>query len=383
MTSLSQRMKRRAGAVVAAIGLTAALAACGGGQNSAGGGGGGNGGGGTTTVRIALPTSVTSFANADIVVADQLGYFKDAGLSVKVSNLKSGSSVATGVVGKQFEVGGASIEPVINAFAGGGNIKVIGGYTDRLEVEMVTPAEIKSPADLRGQPLGIQEVGAFREVMTRMVLESAGMTPKDVQYVSVNANAYTSALIQGQIKSAILHPEQAIQAQEKDASLHSIVNLYDVEPNYFYGVYFVSGDWLKNNPKAAQGFTEAITRAHREMYNDKDKVVPIIAKATQFDEKTIAAAYDVYMKQVQAFPVNEGLEQNRLEYTVKRMEEMGTLSQGANPDLNAFIDRGPITAAVEKLGRQPERAAAPAGGSSAPAGGSSAPAAGGTAPSPN
>lgn len=356
--NLGRRRRRLVAALAAPVLI--ALAACGGGGGGGGGAGGtgGTGGsaaGGTTTLRIAMPTSTTSFANSDVAVADAMGYFDDVGLDVKISNLRSGSSVTTGVVGGQFEIGGASIEPVINAFAGGGEVKVIGSYTDRLEVEMVVPEEIKKVEDLKGKPVGIQEIGAFREVMTRMVLESAGMTASDVQYVSVNANAYIGALVQGQIDSAILHPEQALEASNQDASLHSLVNLYEVEPDYFYGVYFVDAGWLNENQQAAEGFAEAITRAHRTMYEDRKDVVPVIAKATGFDEKVIDGAWKVYMEDVQAYPKNVGLDKDRLQYTVERMKELGTLRGGQVPDVEKLVDRAPMEAAVKKLGEVQER----------------------------
>jgi len=352
--------RRRPLIATGVVPLLIALAACGGddggaGPGGGGGTGGGGGGGGTTTLRIAMPTSTTSFANSDVAVADAMGYFEEAGLEVEVSNLRSGSSVTTGVVGGEFEVGGSSIEPVINAFAGGGEIKVIGSYTDRLEVEMVVAEDVQSPEDLKGKQVGIQEVGAFREVMTRMVLEDAGLTAEDVQYISVNANAYIGALVQGQISSAILHPEQAIEAANQDDTLHSLVNLYEVEPDYFYGVYFVDAGWLEENQEAAQGFAEALTKAHRTMYDDREAVVPVIAEATGFEEEVIDGAWEVYMEQVQAYPKNVGLEEDRLQYTVERMQELGTLRGGAATDVTELVDRGPMEAAVEELGEVEER----------------------------
>lgn len=259
------------------------------------------------------------------------------------------------MVGGEFEIGGASIEPVINAAAGGGNLRIIGSYTDRLEVEMVTPEAIESVEDLRGAALGIQEIGAFREVMTRMVLEDAGMTQSDVSYVSVGSDAYVSALLQGQISSAVLHPEQRVQAEQEDETLHSLINLYEVESDYYYGTYFTSSTWLEDNAETAAAFNEAITRAHRTMYSDRETVVPIIAGATGMDEEIIDAAWEVYMEEVCAFPVDEGLEADRLEYTVQRMEEMSTLAEGVQVDLDEMVDRGPVTTAVENLGQADER----------------------------
>ncbi|MFC7405776.1 ABC transporter substrate-binding protein [Georgenia alba] len=341
------RPVRRGLAIAGALTLGAALAAC--------SGTAGSDDGGPAEVRVALPTSVTSFANADVAVAQELGYFEDAGLQVEVSNLRSGTSVTNGVVGGEFEVGGASIEPVINAVAGGAEISVFASYADRLEVELVVPEDVQSVEDLAGKDLGIQEIGAFREAMTRMVLEDAGMTQDDVSYVSVSADAYVSGLVQGQITSAVLHPEQSIQAAQEDPGLHPLVNLYEVEPDYFYGAYFADNAWIEEDPEAARGFAEAITRAHRAMYEERDRVVPIIAEATSMEESVIDEAWEVYMEDVQAFPQNVGLEEDRLRYTIERMSQMETLAPGAEVDLGTLVNREPIEAAVQELGEVQER----------------------------
>ena len=72
---------------------------------------------------------------------------------------------------------------MVNAAVAGGKVAIIGTYANRLTVSMVTPKTITSVTDLRGKHAGIQDVGAFREVMTRMVLESAKLTVQDVSYV--------------------------------------------------------------------------------------------------------------------------------------------------------------------------------------------------------
>src|SRR5699024_4964239 len=137
----------------------------------------------------------------------------------------------------------------------------------------------------------------------------------------------------------ILHPEQRIQAQQEDPALHSLVNLSEVEPEYFYGTYFASSSWLEENPDTAAGFMTALTRAHRTMYSDRETVVPIIAEATQKGEGIIDAAWEVYMEEICAFPVNEGLDQDRLDYTLQRMREMDTIPEGAEVDMTQFVDR--------------------------------------------
>ena len=303
----------------------------------------------TTTLEIGLPTDVTSFANADIAVADQEGFFRDAGLTVHVKNLSSGVPVVQGVVGGSLNIGASSIEPVVNAHTQGGGLVIIGSSADRLTVSLVTPKSVATPADLRGKRLGIQQVGAFREVMTRMVLSGAGLTPADAEYVPVDANSYTSALTQGRIQAAVLQYEQAVDAMQRDGDLHVLTDLAQVRPDYFYGTYFVTTNWLSHNRDAATRFLTAIVRAHRFMYSNRAAAVPIVAEATHFSQQVIGQAYDVLLGQRGVFPVNEGLDAARIAATVQTMARFKILS-GSPPTTSSLVDTGPIADAVKRLG---------------------------------
>lgn len=304
---------------------------------------------GAPILRIGLPTGVTSFANADIIVAQEMGFIADAGIGVQIQNLRSGVSVVQGVVGGSLDVGASSIEPVVNAAAGGGDVVIIGSYTDRLAVSAVTPADVRVPADLRGRRVGVQEVGAFREVMSRIVLQSGGLTPGDVEYVPVDAQSYTSALVDGRIQSAILQTEQAIAAVRDRPDLHVLANLADIVPDYHYGTYFVSRSFLEQNRDSVTRLLTALTRAHRFMYDNKAETVRIVARATGFDETTISQAYDELLTRQGVFPVNSGLNPDRITATIGKMRELGILEKDP-PALDRLLDTEPITAAIGQIG---------------------------------
>lgn len=316
------------------------------GQSSAGGSEAPKGG---KTVRVALPTAQTSFANADIAVADAKGYFKEQGIGVKLQNFGSGLKAVQAVVAGGADIGASSIEPVASANARGQSLPIIGAYTDRLAVAMVTPKKITDPAQLRGKRLGIQDVGAFREVMTRMVLQRADLTPDDVSYRPVESNGYTGALLAGQIQSGILQQEQAIDAMAKDDGFHVLEDLYKIDPDYFYGTYFAKPGWLKANSGSAERFLAAVTKAHRFMYDNKEETVKIVAKATSFSPKVIEQAYARLLARNAVFPVNDGLDENRLSHTLEQMKKLGLL-EGATPDVSEIVDRKPIESAIKRIG---------------------------------
>jgi ABC-type nitrate/sulfonate/bicarbonate transport system substrate-binding protein len=320
--------------------------ACGGGETDSGQNGGSKG---SETITLGLPTSTTSFANADVAVAEEQGFFEEQNLKVDTRNFGSGVDVSQAVVSGDLQIGASSIEPVVQAASQGANFSIVGGYTDRLTVSMVTPKSITSAADLRGKNLGIQDVGAFREIMTRLVLQTEGLTPDDVQYRPIEATAYIGSLLSDQISSGILQAEQTVEVMNQDDGFHELVDLYEVEPDYYYGTYFVDKAWLTENEDTAVRFLTGITKAHRFMYENRDETVSTVAETTGFDKEVIDDAYEKLLLQNGVFAVNEGLEEDRLEYTLRRMEELDLLKGGA-PSLSDIVDRGPISKAVEDLG---------------------------------
>jgi NitT/TauT family transport system substrate-binding protein len=306
---------------------------------------------GSRILRIGLPTGVTSFANADLIVAQEAGFLADYGVAAELQNLRSGVSVVQGVAGGSLDVGASSIEPVVNAAGAGGDIVIIGASSDRLAVSAVTPTNVVTPTDLRGRQLGVQEVGAFREVMTRLVLQQGGLTANDVQYVPVDAQSYTAALVDGRIQSAILQTEQAVAAAKAYPNLHVLANLADIVPNYHYGTFFVSRAWLESNQETAERLLTAITKTHRYMYSNKDETVRIVAAATGFDQSIISESYDILLRERQIFPLNTGLDPARISATVETMGQLGILENGA-PEIDRLLDTGPATNAIKQLGER-------------------------------
>ena len=299
-------------------------------------------------LKVSIPVAKTAFAQADLAVADAEGFFKAQGLEVSFQNLASGVKSVDSVVAGDSDIGGSSIEPVLAAAAKGG-VTIIGSYSDRLTVVMETASGISAPSDLKGKKLGIQDVGAFREVMTRAVYESAGLKQTDVQYVPVADTAYVSALLANKIDSAILQQEQSVDAEAKAPNMHVLADLYKTWPDYYYGTYFVKTDWLNSNRDVAKRFLVALTKAHRFMYSNRARTVADVAAVSGFSSDIIDKAYDRLIVKDGVFPVNAGLESARLTFTVNKMKEIGLLGSGA-PDMSKAVDRGPINAAVQQLG---------------------------------
>ncbi len=155
--------------------------------------------------------------------------------------------------------------------------------------------------------------------------------------------------MQGTIESAILQEEQAIEVLERDDKLHVLVDLGQVIPDYFYGTYVVTREWLAHNQDVAKRFLTAIVRAHRFMYEDRASTVQIVMKATGFSEHVIGRAYDSLLERKGVFAVNTGLEPTRIAQTIEMMLQCKMLS-GTPPAATSLVDAGPMSAVIGELG---------------------------------
>jgi NitT/TauT family transport system substrate-binding protein len=301
------------------------------------------------SIVVGMPVSPPNLPHIGVYLAKELGYFSEEGLDVDIKDFQSGVQVLRGGMAGGIDVIGASSEPVIAAIAQGAPLKVIYSYAHKLTVAMVVQEGINSPADLRGKKVGIQEVGAFREVMSRIVLQSAGLTERDVNYVPLAAAGYIPGLVAGQIDTAILHVDQILNAQQRKPELRQLVKLWELLPDYFYGTFIMSPQKMSEDPTLGPRFVKAVMRAHRFLYMEKSRTVEIASRITTVPANVVAPAYD-QLTAAGAFPVNEGMPPESIANTIKKLEELGTLQAGQAVAPDQLVDRRPAEEAVRTLG---------------------------------
>jgi len=299
---------------------------------------------------IGMPVTPPNLPHIGVYIAKELGYFDEEGINVELTGFESGLQSLRGGITGGLDIVGASSEPVITAISRGAKIRSIFSYAHRLTVVLAAQENIRRTADLRGKNLGIQDVGAFREVMTRAVLQSAGLTPQDVNYISVSSAGYIAALLSDKIDTAVLHIDQAYMARTKKASLHPLVPLWEVMPSYWYGTFSANEEALRKEPDVFAHAVAAIIKAHRFMYRNKERTLELASKHTGYPKDVLGPAYDA-LAAAKVWPVNDGMPAEMVNTTVNKLVEIGMLKESERPKVDQIVERGPANAALTRLGR--------------------------------
>ncbi|HEU4638178.1 MAG TPA: ABC transporter substrate-binding protein [Candidatus Binatia bacterium] len=300
-------------------------------------------------VVFGVPVTPPNVVHIPPYIAKEMNFFGEQNIDVELVTFEGGTQTLRGSVAGGLDITGTSSDPAIVAAARGAGTKVLGTYSHKLSQSMLVQGDIKSCKDLKGRKIGIQEIGAFNEVLSRAVLASCGLTPKDVDYVPISTKGRVAGLLSGQIDSAILHVDQAIVAKKKKADLNILVNLWEPLPKWLYAAYIAPEKEIAGNRQLYVDIMAALVKANRFIYSNKAKTVEIAVKYTQQDADAIGQTYDI-LANAGAWPVNEGLPKDMVAWTIDKQVELGSIKAAEKPTYEKLVDISIIEAAIAKAG---------------------------------
>ena len=300
-------------------------------------------------VVFGVPVTPPNVVHIPPYIAKEMGFFNEYNIDAEFITFEGGTQTLRGSVAGGLDITGTSSDPAIIGAARGAGTKVLGTYSHRLSQSMLVQGDIKSCKDLKGRKIGIQEVGAFNEVMSRAVLASCGLTPKDVDYVNVSTKGRVPGLLSNQIDTAILHVDQALVAKKKKPELNILVNLWEPLPKWLYAAYIAPEKEIASNRQLYVDIMTALIKANRLIYSNKAKTVEIASKYTQQDADVVGQTYDI-LANAGAWPVNDGLPKEMVEWTINKQVELGTIKAEEKPSYEKLIDVSLVQAALTKAG---------------------------------
>ena len=224
-----------------------------------------------------------------LTITERLGYFKDEGLNVRISDFAGGTRSLESVVGGSADVVAGSYEHTINmqsrkipfqAF-------VLSGAAPQITVAISSKlaATYKSPKDLKGLKVGVSAPGSSTNMVVNLLLAKGGLKPTDVSIIGIGAGANViSAVDQGRV-DVISQTDPAVTILEKEGKVKVIAESRTPEGtvSLFGGPMpaaslYAPIEFVKKNPNTVQALANAIVRADkwiaRASATDVAKVVP-------------------------------------------------------------------------------------------------------------
>ena len=243
----------------------------------------------------------------------------------------------------------AGEDTVINANLQGGDLAIIGAGIDHFLFGIYGSKSLTTVSDLKGKKLGIQEVGGFNDVMSRLVLQGAGIATTDVQFVNVATANRVTSMVQGQTDATVLHIDQYYAALAANPNFNVLAKMWEVVPDWWYSAFVVTDDVRTQKREAVVRFMTAVIKAQRFMYTNPVETKKIAVDETKRKPEEVDKAYDDLVRGG-IWSVNDGMPQKLIDYTIGKEVEVGVVKPESKPTYEQIIDKSIVEEAIKRNG---------------------------------
>jgi len=263
------RPARRKGATWIAYGATlitlVGLTACSGPASTTSAGT--QGGDGLTTVNVGL---VPSAGSVPVNIAIQQGYFKEAGLDVKVQDMK-GPAISASLLNGEIQYGSLGSSVVVTAVAKNLPLRIIAGRektspdeaTDDDQFLVMPNSGIKTAADLSGKTVGVNSLGSIDTLFAKAAINNLGGNASKVKFIEIGLPDDQVAALKNGTVAGITSIEPFASAAEAAGAVKLFGSSHSAIPNGSapIGVIASTKQYIAQNSKQVDAFANAIKKA--------------------------------------------------------------------------------------------------------------------------
>ncbi len=305
-------------------------------------------------------------ADAPFYLGIEKGWFKEKGIEIKFLTFASASKAMAPLAGGELEVVGGGISPgLFNSLARGWPLKMVmarsrcsppnaGNY---LMIRNDLKGQIKKFADLKGRKIAINSRGSALVYMMGKMLETEGMSLKDLDLVYMSWPNMGPALATKAIDGgAMVEPFNTLFTAKGYAYVWKRCDEVIKDPRQEVAVIFYNRDWADKNPQVAKDFLVVYLKGGRMLYEAmtlripkvRAEVIDVLTKYTRIKSKALLEKMTTFagyqdpngtigrasIKDQQDFYYKIGM-------VVKKV------------DVDKFIDESYLNYALKQLGRYP------------------------------
>ena len=224
----------------------------------------------TTKVRLAVGGK-SSLYYLPLTVTERLGYFKEAGLDVEISDFAGGAKSLQALIGGSADVVTGSFDHTIQMQAKNQSIVAVvqlgrfPGFALALRKEKA--ASYKGPADLKGMKIGVSAPGSSTHFMVLYMMNQVGLKPEDASFIGTGSGGTVVAAVQHGEVDGISNADPMVTKLDREGAVKIVADTRTMEgTNKVYGgpypaaVLYASTSFVEKNPNTVQALVTAFVR---------------------------------------------------------------------------------------------------------------------------
>jgi NitT/TauT family transport system substrate-binding protein len=235
--------------------------------------------------------------SAEVYYAQELGYFKDAGLDVRITPMTNSGAIIAAIAGGGGDIGNAVVGTVADARGKGIPILFLApaGLYDAASptaaLSVLKDSPITKAADLTGKIVAVSGLGDLTYYATRAWIDKNGGNSAGVKFIELPFPAMAAAVLQHRVDAAYII-EPFFTAAEGDLRILARA-AESVAPRYQATGWIASESWLAAHPDLASRFAAAIRRTAIWANSHQKESAVILLKYLKLDPAIVERMHRV------------------------------------------------------------------------------------------
>src|SRR6476620_4771405 len=196
-------------------------------------------------------------SSAPVFMAQDKGYFREAGLDVELKFFDAAQPIAVANTSGDVDFGVTAFTAGLYNLAGKGTLKVIGGMSrERAGYPLIGyfasnnayAAGLKTPVDLAGKRVAVTKVGSSFHYSLGLLADKYGFKLSEVKVLPLQSLSNVAAALKGETVDAALLPVSSARTLMDDGGAKSLGWVGDETP-WQLGAVFASPKTLADKPR--------------------------------------------------------------------------------------------------------------------------------------
>ena len=203
-----------------------------------------------------------------VTLAQELGYYKDAGLNVTLLDFPGGAKALEALMGGSADVVCGFYDHTIQMAAQGKDLRAFVAMLRYPGLVLVSPSA-STIENLKGKTAGVSAPGSSTHMFLNYLLVKHGMKPEDVSNASIGMSATAvGAVTHNKVDAAVMTDPALAIVRKQMPGLHiladtrtaeGVQSVFGVE-SYPSAVLYSKAEWVEKNRDTAKQLAGVITK---------------------------------------------------------------------------------------------------------------------------
>jgi NitT/TauT family transport system substrate-binding protein len=263
--------------------------------------------------------------------AQELGFFRDAGLDAQASILDSGPAIAAALAGGSLDIGGVNVGSLASAHLRGIPLQIVApaavvGNGPVGELIMVRrDSTARNGADLNGKVVAVNALRVLQHAAALAWIDLHGGDSKSVKFIEIPSPAMPAALDAQRVDAVVTSEPWTTQGIGNNRALGTLYDGFH-KPTVVFALCAMTS-WLKKNASTAVKFASAFRQAAlwaNAPANEKER--------RRLDGIFTKQSDPVLLAKMALFPMGTSLSGPMLQSALDVMLKYGFLDRAVDPN---------------------------------------------------